>query len=205
VALVCGAGVAGIEGHGRVERVRLTDGTVLEADLVLAAIGSAPAVDWLASSGLDVARGVRCDSGCAVEGAPGVVAAGDVASWLNPLYGRTMSVEHWTHAIQQGSFAARRLLGCADPEGFASAPYFWSDQFDFKLESFGSTAGHDEARIVDHDGDGVIVAYGRAGLLVAVAGLNAGRRLHAYRRLVERRATIDDAQIPGGERCSIGA
>ena len=193
VEILCGAGVASIDGHRRVERVVLTDGRILDADLVLVAIGSTPAVEWLAASGLDVAHGVRCDRGCAVEGRSRVVAAGDVAAWLNPLYDRVMCVEHWTHAIQQGTFAARRLLGCADPQGFSSAPYFWSDQFDLKLESYGSTAGHDQAHVVEDADDRAIVVYGAGGRLVAVAGLNAGRALLRYRRLVERRATIDEA------------
>ncbi|RYF49100.1 MAG: hypothetical protein EOO27_34250 [Comamonadaceae bacterium] len=76
-----------VEGaSGEVRGVALSDGRIVEADTVLVAIGSAPSVAWMASSGLDLTDGVRCDATCAVEGTWGVVAAGDVASWWNPLY-----------------------------------------------------------------------------------------------------------------------
>ena len=76
---------------GDVERV-LLDGTEIEADIVLVAIGSVPSVGWLRDSGLDVERGVECDATCAVTGAEDGVAAGDAALWWNPLYERLMRV-----------------------------------------------------------------------------------------------------------------
>jgi NADPH-dependent 2,4-dienoyl-CoA reductase/sulfur reductase-like enzyme len=144
VILRTGVRVAGIDsgGSGAVAGVRLRDGTRLEADLVLVAIGSKPGVDWLESSGLDLANGVGCDENCAPAGASDVVAAGDVASWFNPLYDARMRIEHWTNAIEQGAYAARRLLGKHEPGGFSSAPYFWSDQLGLRLQSIGWARGY---------------------------------------------------------------
>jgi 3-phenylpropionate/trans-cinnamate dioxygenase ferredoxin reductase component len=90
-----------------------------------------------------------CDSTCATS-APGVVAAGDIARWPNNLFGETMRVEHWSNAVEQGEAAARRLLA---PPGeaveFAPVPYFWSDQYDTKIQFLGRCCPTDEVRIVD--------------------------------------------------------
>jgi NADPH-dependent 2,4-dienoyl-CoA reductase/sulfur reductase-like enzyme len=122
-----------------------------------------------------------------VEGTDGVVAAGDIANWLNPLYRRRMRVEHWTNAIQQASFAAGALLGVASEDGFSSAPYFWSDQFDQKLQSYGTALGHDQTVVLEDSDERMIVAYGRDGVLVGIAGLNTGPAINQYRLLIEAR------------------
>lgn len=98
--LRCGVGVESIEGDGAVERVRLSDGTVLPADLVVVGIGADPATGWLAGSGIEIDNGVVCDAGLAAS-KPGVFAAGDVARWHNPLFDRSMRLEHWTSAAEQ--------------------------------------------------------------------------------------------------------
>ncbi|MBB5157141.1 oxidoreductase C-terminal domain-containing protein [Saccharopolyspora phatthalungensis] len=126
-----------------------------------------------------------------MTGAAGVVAAGDAANWYNPLYERFMRVEHWTNAIEQGTYAARRPLGTHDPDGFASAPYFWSDQYGMLLQSVGSTAGYDEIEILVRDGEKLLVAYARHGRLICVAGLHAGTAVMSYRCLVSAQATMD--------------
>ncbi|WP_328416261.1 FAD-dependent oxidoreductase [Streptomyces violaceus] len=130
--------------------VRLADGELVEADEVLVAVGSLPNTEWLADSGLPVGDGVLCDAYCAA--APGVYAAGDVARWDNPLFGMSMRIEHRTNAAEQGMAAARNLL--AAPDGrrpFAPVPYFWSDQYDMKIQAYGYLRGHDEVIVVDGD------------------------------------------------------
>lgn len=130
--------------------VRLADGEVVEADEILVAIGSLPNTEWLADSGLAVGDGVVCDQYCEV--AEGVYAAGDVARWHNPLFGVSMRIEHRTNAAEQGMAAARNLL--AAPEArkpFAPVPYFWSDQYDMKIQAYGYLRGHDEVAVVDGD------------------------------------------------------
>ncbi|ULR54949.1 NAD(P)/FAD-dependent oxidoreductase [Streptomyces deccanensis] len=131
--------------------VRLADGEVIEADEVLVAIGSRPNTEWLADSGLGVGDGVLCDAYC--EAAKNVYAAGDVARWYNPLFGTSMRVEHRTNAAEQGMAVARNLLA-ADPDArraFAPVPYFWSDQYDMKVQAYGWLRGHDEVSIVAGD------------------------------------------------------
>jgi NADPH-dependent 2,4-dienoyl-CoA reductase/sulfur reductase-like enzyme len=176
---------------GDVERVLVDGGTEIEADTVLVAIGSVPSVGWLCASGLNVERGVECDATCAVVGAEGVVAAGDVALWRNPLYGRLMRVEHWAHAIEQGTYAARRLLGVHDPGGFAAAPYFWSQQYGQRIQSIGSSTGCDRAEILDGDPERLLVAYFLDGQLISVAGLAAGPAIFKFRPLILSGADVE--------------
>ena len=97
-----------IDGSDRVERVRLTDGAVLDVDLVVVGIGVAPNTEWLEGSGLTIDNGVLCDE--TLLAAPGVVAAGDVARWPNRRFGEVMRIEHWDNAIEMGAHAARTLL-----------------------------------------------------------------------------------------------
>lgn len=195
VEVICGSSVTSIEGSDAVETVSLADGTRIDADTLLVAIGSMPAVDWLATSGLRIENGVACDRTCAAVGASKVVAVGDIASWHNPLYDRRMRVEHWTNAIEQGTYAAQRLLGTHDANGFSSAPYFWSDQFDVKIQSIGSTADCDEQRVVAQSETEIVVAYGYHGRLTALAGINGGASFLRFRRLVEQRARMVDVTL----------
>lgn len=196
VDIVCGATVAAVEGDPRVEAVELSDGRRIPADLVLVSVGSAAAVGWLTSTRLDLTDGVRCDESCAVIGYDDVVAAGDAASWHNPRYDRRMRVEHWTNAIEQGMYAARRLLGVHEPAGFASAPYFWSDQYGMRLQSIGSTRDHDECEVLLEDGDRMVVAYGQGGRLACVAGLHAGAMVQSYRAKVAQGISMDEMRAP---------
>src|SRR5690606_38536250 len=108
VDLRVGVGVSAIEGSGRVERVVLSDGSAVEADVVVVGIGVVPNTGWLEGSGLTIDNGVVCDA--TTLAAPGVTAAGDVARWPNARFGETARIEHWDHAIEMGMHAARRLL-----------------------------------------------------------------------------------------------
>lgn len=137
VELRMDARVEEILGAGRVEAVRLQGGETIEASAVVVGVGVRPSTEWLAGSGLSLGDGVICDQYCRVGGAGSalVYAAGDVARWPNGLFGpfaysepqRTMRVEHWTNAVEQGEAAARNLLREARGEvleAFAPLPYF---------------------------------------------------------------------------------
>ena len=191
VRLETGVGVAALEGAGGVEAVRLGDGRVVGADVVLVGVGVSPSVEWLEGSGVDLANGVRCDSRLRVLAGgrplPGVVAAGDVACWDHPHLGRPVRVEHWTNAVEQGEAAARALLEGDEAEPFAPVPYFWSDQLGSKLQMVGSVEPGDEAILIDDDGTGArwLAAYGRQGRLVAALGSSRPARVMKLRREIE--------------------
>ncbi len=142
-----GVGVEGFDGGDRVERVRLVDGSSIEADVVVAGIGVTPSTQWLEGSGLTLGNGIVCDATCLA--APGIVAAGDLAAWPNDRYGETMRVEQWEHAIEQGEHAAGRLLAGDGPgERFTPIPWFWSDQYDRKVQMAGRVGPDDEVHVV---------------------------------------------------------
>ena len=201
-----GTPVAGLdgdaEGGGRVERVRLADGSAIEADLVVVGIGVVPNTGWLEGSGLTLDDGVVCDA--TTLAAPGVVAAGDVARWPSRRFGELMRVEHWDNAITMGVQAARRLLawlesdsdgGDGDFEPYDPVPWFWSDQYDRKIQLAGRSAGADEVRVVDGSTEErrFVALYRRGDRLVGALAMNRPRQLLVYQQLIERGAAWSEA------------
>jgi 3-phenylpropionate/trans-cinnamate dioxygenase ferredoxin reductase component len=183
-----GAKVAGLRGSGRVRQVDLTDGTSLQADLVVLAIGAVPETRWLDGCGLVLDDGVVCDQTCAAVGAYDVVAAGDVARWFNPLFGETMRVEHWSNAAEQAEAAAATLLaGRHAAEPYQAVPYFWSDQHGKKLQFVGIPAG--SAHVVEGSvaDERFVAAYERSGRVVGALVFSWPARMARYRRLIAAR------------------
>lgn len=191
IDLRLGVGVAGIEGEGRAERVALADGTSVDAEAVVVGIGVAPNAGWVAGSGITVDNGIVCDAACAVAGVEGVVACGDVARWPNELFGELMRVEHWTNATEQAEHAARALIhGSAAAGPFAPVPYFWSDQFEMKVQFVGTSGPGDDVKIVEGDVDErrFVAAFGREGRTVGALCVNRPARTIPYRNLIAERA-----------------
>ncbi|MFI6254113.1 NAD(P)/FAD-dependent oxidoreductase [Streptomyces sp. NPDC051016] len=174
VRFALGTGVAGFTGDDRVTGVVLGDGSVLPADVVVESVGSVANTEWLDGNGLDLTDGVLTDAYLRVGGRPDVVAVGDVARFPNARYdGVPRRVEHWCIPTDTAKHAARTLVRAAEPAPFAPLPTFWSDQHDFRLQSFGAPGlGQDDVRILDGDPDGdVLVGYHRDGRLVGVVAL----------------------------------
>jgi NADPH-dependent 2,4-dienoyl-CoA reductase/sulfur reductase-like enzyme len=197
VGLLLGAGVERFEGAERVERVRLTDGRVLDADVVVVGIGVAPATGWLEDSGLELRDGVVCDATLSA-GPPAVYAAGDLTRWPNALFAEEMRVEHWTNAAEQGAVAARNLLASAAgdaPVPYAPVPFFWSDQYGTRIQFLGRAAEDDQVRVVSGSvAERAFVAlYGRAGRLRGVLGIARPKLVMGYQRLLAAGTTWDDA------------
>jgi 3-phenylpropionate/trans-cinnamate dioxygenase ferredoxin reductase component len=196
VELRLGAGVDGFEGAGRLEAVRLADGSRVEADLALVALGAIPNTDWLADSGLELQPGVVCDATLAARDADGVFCAGDVAAWPHPMADHgIIRIEHWTNAAEQGAAAGRNLL--APPEERApynAVPYFWSDQYDVKIQSVGLPARAERVTVLEAtpEGDRLVLGGERDGRLVAAIGFNAMRRLAFYRGRLAAMPAFDE-------------
>ena len=200
VDLRLGVGVDGFDGNGRVERVRLSDGSAVDADVVIVGVGVVPNTAWLEGSGLTIDNGVVCDESCLA--APGVTAAGDVARWPNQRFDEVARVEHWDHAIEMGAHAARRLLQTdAEATPFTPVPFFWSDQYDRKIQLAGRPRPDDEVHIVTGSmADRRFAAmYGRAGKLVAVLGFNRPRHVAQYRQLIVDGSSLVDALAFAGD------
>jgi NADPH-dependent 2,4-dienoyl-CoA reductase/sulfur reductase-like enzyme len=185
--LRCDAGVVDLVGRdGRVTEVRLDDGTAVPADLVVVGIGVSPATGWLAGSGLAVDDGILCDATLAC-GPPGVYAAGDCARWPNgALGGRTMRVEHWTNAAEQGAHAARNLLAGAAARPYEAVPFVWSDQYGSRIQVAGHPSGDDEVEVLVGSLDGPFLAgYRRGDSLAGVAALGLIRPFVKFRLLMQ--------------------
>lgn len=194
VDLRCGAQVAGLDASGELKRIRLADGSAVEAELVLVAIGVRPATDWLQDSGLDISDGVRCDA-TGFTGVPGVFAAGDAACWYQPRYGTAMRFEHWTAAQQQGAHVAHRILHGEGTEPLDAAPYVWTDQYDVRLQIVGRITPGDEMAVrAGSLAEGRFVAlFGRDGRIVGAAANRRPRAFLKARELVNRRSSWSEA------------
>jgi 3-phenylpropionate/trans-cinnamate dioxygenase ferredoxin reductase subunit len=194
-----GGGVRALEGAGRVERARLADGRALDADLVVVGIGVRPSLDWLAGSGLALGDGVLCDATCATS-APDVVAAGDCARWPNARWDESMRVEHWTHAVEMAGHAARRLLsGASFVEPFNPVPYFWTDQYEHKLQLAGRVRPDDEFVFVEAPTAErkLVGLYGREGKLVGVVAIGRPAQLVRYRGAIAKGVGFEEALASG--------
>ncbi len=162
-----GVGVAEVRGQGHVDTVVLTDGTELAADLVVVGIGSRPATEWLEGSGIEVDNGVICDE-AGHTSAPNVWALGDVASWRDTT-GHQARVEHWSNVADQARVVVPAMLGQDVPSAVV-VPYFWSDQYDVKIQCLGEPEATDTVHLVEDDGRRFLAYYERDGVLVGVVG-----------------------------------
>jgi NADPH-dependent 2,4-dienoyl-CoA reductase/sulfur reductase-like enzyme len=187
--LRCGTAVEALEGGDRVTGVRLTDGTVLPADLVVAGIGASPETEWLAGSGLELDNGVVSDETLAA-GPAGVYAAGDVVRWHNPLFGGHMRIEHWTNAAEQGAVAARNALDPAAATPYETVPYFWSDWYGHWIQFVGVPAA-DEIRVVSGDVEEhkFVALYRQGGRLTGALTLNRRADVMKYRMQIAKRTS----------------
>jgi 3-phenylpropionate/trans-cinnamate dioxygenase ferredoxin reductase component len=162
-----GVSVAEVRGQGHVDSVVLSDGTELAADLVVVGIGSRPATEWLEGSGVAVDNGVICDEAGRTS-APNVWALGDVASWRDPT-GHQVRVEHWSNVADQARVVVPAMLGQDVPSAVV-VPYFWSDQYDVKIQCLGEPEASDIVHLVEDDGRKFLAYYERDGVVVGVVG-----------------------------------
>jgi NADPH-dependent 2,4-dienoyl-CoA reductase/sulfur reductase-like enzyme len=188
VHLKLGTAVTAVESDaGRVSGVRLENGELLAADVVVIAFGAAPATGWLAGSGLRLENGVVCDSRC--RAATGVYAVGDVAAFHHEHLSRSVRLENRTNATEQAAVVAANILG-AD-EAYTPIPYFWTDQYDIKIQVYGIPAPDMPMTVVDGDpGSGRFVAvYHLADRPAAVLGWNMPKQARQHRQQLLR-ATV---------------
>lgn len=170
VVIRTGIGVAGLTGSGRVDGVALADGSHVPADVVLVAVGAVPNVELAAAAGLAVDNGIVVD-GAARTSAPDVFAAGDCTAFDSKLYGRRIRLECVQNAIDQAKVAAAAMLGST--ADYNPVPWFWSDQYDIKLQIAGLSQGFDRVETEgDRAGGKFAVRYFREGRLIAVDSLN---------------------------------
>ncbi|MGH3166401.1 MAG: oxidoreductase C-terminal domain-containing protein, partial [Trebonia sp.] len=167
------------------------------AGTVVAGVGCDPNTEWLAGSGLPLGDGVRTDDTCAVPGADGVYAIGDVARWQDRATGVSRRVEHWTSAVEQAGLVARRILRPGQRRHFASVPYFWSDQYDVKIQMVGRVAREDRVellRCATPAGERDVALYSRSGRLTAAVTFGWPRASVLARQAWQRGAAVADVR-----------
>ncbi|MET9070597.1 FAD-dependent oxidoreductase [Streptomyces sp. NPDC004232] len=182
VRLRLGTAVDGLtEVQGRVSGVRLANGEVLPADVVVVAIGSLPVTDWLEGSGLLLDNGVVCDSRCRAS-AEGVYAVGDVARWHHQGHGAMLRLENRTNATEQAGVVAGNILG--EDRAYTPIPYFWTDQFSAKIQVYGMLCADADVEIVEGSEDDrrFVALYRKNGRPTGVLGWNMPKQTRLHRQ-----------------------
>ena len=185
----CGVGVTEIRGTDHVEQVVLSDGSELDADIVVVGVGSRPSTDWLEGSGVTIDNGVVCDVAGRTS-APNVWAIGDVASWRDAL-GHQVRVEHWSNVAEQARVIVPAMLG-AEATSAVVVPYFWSDQYDVKIQCLGEPEADDVVHVVSDDGRKFLAYYERDGAVVGVVGGGMPGKVMKARAKIAAGAPIAD-------------
>ena len=202
VDLRCGVAVTSLDGDGdgHVRRARLDDGTTLDVDVAVIALGSIRNTEWLRDSGLAAGPwGVACDGGCRAFDMYGIVtddvfAAGDVNRSPHPLFGHEfMTLEHWSNAVEQAKVAAHNMLtgqGRRRPD--LHVPTFWSYQFGTSIKSVGVPPVGEEVVVVQGSTDErrFVALYGHRGRTVAAVAFDQGKWLDHYQEQIEMAASF---------------
>jgi NADPH-dependent 2,4-dienoyl-CoA reductase/sulfur reductase-like enzyme len=185
------AAVAGIRGAERVTGVELSTGEVIPADVVVVGIGSLPAVEWLADSGLELNDGVVCGEFGATT-APGVIAVGDCAAWFDPIRNGHHRVAHWTDSRERPVAAITALLTGERPTRALRPSYLWSDQCGSRIQFAGRLLGGEDVATEagSLETNDLFQVYRRAGELVAVVGINQQRLVASWTKRITAAAAL---------------
>jgi 3-phenylpropionate/trans-cinnamate dioxygenase ferredoxin reductase subunit len=198
VRVVTGAAVAALEGDGRVARVVCADGRAFPADLAVIGIGAVPNDELARDAGLEVDNGVVVDAFGRTSD-PSIFAAGDVTNHPNALFARRLRLESVHNAMEQAKAVARTIAG--QPQAYTDVPWFWSDQYDLKLQIAGVGDPDDELVI---RGDPATRAFSclhlRAGRLAAIDCVNRGADFLAAKKLIAERRPLDLARAGDPEQ-----
>jgi 3-phenylpropionate/trans-cinnamate dioxygenase ferredoxin reductase subunit len=198
VDLRTGVAVESIEGEGRVSGVKLADGTVIPAEAVIVGIGIVPAVGPLIAAGAAGANGIDVDDYCRTS-LPDVYAVGDCAAFACDFAGGTvMRVESVQNANDQATCVAKAI--CGEEKPYHAFPWFWSNQYDLRLQTAGLSVGYDETVVRgDPANRSFSVIYLKGGKVIALDCVNATKDYVQGRKLVEAGVAPDKAQLANAE------
>lgn len=194
VQIRCQVGATGFEGKGRVERVICNDGTTHAADLVIIGIGIVPNVELAQAAGLKTENGIMVDEH-AVTSDPDIVAAGDCAWHYNPIYDRWIRLESVQNANDQARLAASTVAGL--DKVYNTLPWFWSDQYDLKLQIAGLNQGYEDVIVRgNRTGSRSFAAfYVKNNTVIAVDSVNRPAEFMVGKRLITDKVVIDKARL----------
>jgi 3-phenylpropionate/trans-cinnamate dioxygenase ferredoxin reductase subunit len=188
-----GIGVHALEGRDQVEQVVLADGSVLAADLVIVGVGLIPNTELAEASGLEVSNGIVVDQFASTSD-PDIVAAGDCTNHDNAFLGRRVRLESVPNALEQARVAAAAIMG--KPRAHSAVPWFWSDQYDLKLQAVGLSQGYDTLVIRgDQNADSFIAFYVRDGVVISADAVNRPLDFAVAKRMVAARIPVDAQRL----------
>ena len=193
VRMLMRTGVEAFEGDGVVERVRTSDGHVIDCDFVVVGVGVQPRTALAARAGMAVDNGILVDEHLQAS-VPGVFAAGDVANAQHPFYGERIRVEHWANALNQAPAAARSMLGQSAP--YDRLPYFFSDQYDVGMEYTGFARAWDRVVFRGDPATREFVSFWLVeDRVVAGMNVNVWDVTDSIKRLISERVVVDDRTL----------
>lgn len=189
VNIMLSTGVSGFSGNGRVSAVELSDGNRLAAELVVIGIGIVPNTELAADAGLDVDNGIVVDDHCRTSD-PDIFAVGDCTQHPNEILGYRLRLESVHNAVEQAKVAASNI--CGEDASYAQVPWFWSDQYDLKLQIAGLSQGYDQVVVRgDPDSRSFACLYLQDGRLIAVDAVNSPKEFLQAKPLIAAHAVID--------------
>ena len=194
VKILEGVGLDRLLGEGRVNGARLTDGRELPADFVIAGVGIVPATALAELAGVEIENGIKTDAHGRTSD-PFIWSAGDCASF--PWQGGRLRLESVQNAIDQAELVAENMLGAG--KEYVPTPWFWSDQFDCKLQIAGLNTGYNSITTRGPEGDAVSFWYYKSDQLLAIDAMNDPRAYMVGKRLLEMGRTVDPAAIRNPE------
>jgi len=193
VQLLLSSGIEACVGRQRVSAVRTTGGQTVVADAVVVGVGIVPNTEIAAAAGLEVDNGIVVDSRCRTAD-PNIYAVGDCTSHPNPVYGRRVRLESVHNALEQAKTAAAGV--CGKVLEYSQVPWFWSDQYDLKLQIAGLSAGYDDTVLRGDPAHAPFSClYLRAGRLIACDAVNSPRDFMQSKALIADRCIIDRATL----------
>lgn len=193
VTLMLSTGIAGFSGTGRVEAVDLADGRAIDADLVVIGIGILPNTELAEAAGLETDDGIVVDDRC-ISSDPAIYAVGDCTRHPNAILGRRVRLESVHNALEQAKTAASNIAGVETR--YAQVPWFWSDQYDLKLQIAGLSQGYDQVVVRGDPADRSFAClYLQAGQLIAVDAINSPKDFMQSKALIAAHAVIDPQKL----------
>jgi 3-phenylpropionate/trans-cinnamate dioxygenase ferredoxin reductase subunit len=191
--LLLSTGVNGLTGSGRVDGVLLGNGETLDTDMVVIGIGIVPNMELAINAGLDVGNGVIVDDHCRTSD-PNLYAIGDCSFHPNRVLDTYLRLESVHNALEQAKTAAANI--CGEDTAYSQVPWFWSDQYDLKLQIAGISQGYDDVVMRgDPTSKSFSCLYLRGGKLIAVDAVNAPRDYVHSKALIANHARIDPAVL----------
>ena len=197
VRLRLGTGVAGFHGKRRVRAVVTEEGEEIPADLVIIGVGIVPNTELASDAGLTVDDGIVVDDHCRTSD-PDIYAVGDCTRHPNDIYGRDLRLESVHNALEQAKTAAANL--CGNEARYSEVPWFWSDQYELKLQIAGLSQGYDDVVIRGNPAERQFsCVYLRDGRLIAVDAVNSPRDFMQSKALIAEGCSLSGAHLADPE------